>query len=200
MAKDEPTFDPAGAISFDLERGRVELRDGEAQLLLPAAAIAGLLSGEGGARALGAAIGVSAIGRAAARISARGASRTLNARDLLRAAPLEKVVELLGGELSLLGFGSLRVERWGEALLFVIDPCTLDQRADELISGIVEGALESVAERPVTALVVDRSAESVRVLVGNAEAIAKASELCEQRAFFTEIISMLHEGAPEPGR
>ncbi|NUP05154.1 MAG: hypothetical protein HOW73_03735 [Polyangiaceae bacterium] len=191
-------FDPARSVTFDLNRGHVELADGEAHVLVPVAALAAFAAGESGARALGHAIGVGAIGRVAVHIAREGDPR--RAIDGIRGASLETVVELLGGELAVVGLGSLRVERWGSALLFVLDPHTLDERCDEMVCGVFEGALASVAGRDVHALVVDREGGGgqLRVLVANERAIDRARRLVNVGAFFTEIISMLHDSVLQP--
>lgn len=195
-------FDPARAVTFDLGRGHVELSDGEPQVLVPVAALAAVLAGEATARTLGQAIGVGAIGRVASRLAGSGPRR---ARDSVREASLESVVELLGGELALVGLGNLRVERWGSALLFVLDPHTLDGNlsspgSDELMCGVFEGALASVTEKDVHAIVVDREGSQLRVLCGNERAIRRARELVLEGAFFTEIISMLHDAPARSSR
>ena len=195
MANEARLFDPAKSVSFDLARGQVELRDGDPQVLVPAAALSALFSGEEGPRGFGRAVGVGAVGRVAARFAANarpGGGRGANVRELMRAASLETIVELLGGELATMGLGSLRVERWGQALLFVLDPCTLDERADEMLCGLVEGALESVAARPASAIVIDRADGSARVLVASADAVARAKVILARGSSFVEVITALH--------
>jgi hypothetical protein len=197
VANDARLFDPAKSVSFDLARGQVELRDGDPQLLVPAAALSALFAGEGGPRGFGRALGVGAVGRVAARFAAnaramQGGGRGPNVRAMMRSASLEMVVELLGGELATMGLGSLRVERWGQALLFVLDPCTLDERGDEMLCGLLEGALESVAARPASAIVIDRADSSVRVLVASEEAVARAKQILERGSSFVEVITALH--------
>jgi hypothetical protein len=184
-----PAFDPSRSVAFDLERGHVALSDGEAQLLVPVGPLLSFIAGELDARKLGRYLGVSVSGRVGARFRDRGTAP----RDAIRGAPLETVVELLGGELALLGVGNLRVERWGRALLFVLDPCPLDQRADAFLCGIFEGVLTSVSAREVAAVVVDRADGNVRILVGGVGAMAKVEALVHRGAFFTDVVTALHE-------
>lgn len=161
--------------------------------MVPLGALLGMLEGSTDGRQLGRAIGAGAIGRVAARLASRTAGGF--ARDQVRSAPLEQVVELLGGELAVLGLGSLHVERWGRAMLFVLEPCAIDERGDALLAGMLEGALTSVAGREVCALVVDRTSQLARVLVGSVGAMAKAEALHKRGAFFTEIVAALHDDA-----
>jgi hypothetical protein len=190
-----PSFDPARSVTFDLEHGHVELADGEAQVLVPADALSALLAGESSARGLGRAIGVAAMERVGMRVAGarEGGTQPGLVRDQIRTASLETIVEMLGGELATVGVGNLRVERWGKALLFVLDPYVLDERADELLCGVFEGALAGVTDRECAALVVDRSGQQVRVLVANDVAILRARKLRDGGAFFTAIASKLQD-------
>jgi hypothetical protein len=194
-----PTFDPSRSVSFDLERGHVEMSDGDPHLLVPASALLAIVAGESDARGLGRHMGVALVGRVAARIAKTTGVTGDAVRELMRRISLEAMVELLGGELALLGLGNLRVERWGKAMLFVLDPCALDARGDLIFAGILEGALTSVAQREVAAVVVDRSGQNARALVGNISAMAKAEALVHRGVFFTEIVSALHEGGRDEG-
>ena len=115
----------------------------------------------------------------------------------MRGVPLETVVDVLGGELALLGLGSLRVERWGRALLFVLDPCAIDARGNALLAGIFEGALAGLADREVAAVVVDRAGGNARILVGSVAAMARAEALVRRGSFFTEIVTALHDDSRE---
>jgi hypothetical protein len=199
-----PNFDPSRGVVFDLAEGRIELSDGDPYLMVPVAALSALAAGQTDARGLGRAIG----GKVALRVAKRLAmpigrsgtmppSATLGAA--LRQASIETLVELLGGELAILGLGSLRIERWGKAMIFVLDPCGVDARADELVLGVIEGMLSSATEREVSAAVVDRSGKTARVLVGNPRAIAFAMERTRDGTFFTDIVRALHGPGFEDG-
>jgi hypothetical protein len=200
-----PTFDPSRCVTFDVEHGHVELSDGEAQLLVPVSALVSAAAGGVAGRDLGRAIGAAALARVAKRIGA-GLAKTgtmpppSNAWEAVRGAPLEVVVDLLGGELAVIGVGNLRVERWGRALVFVLDPCTIGEAGDALLCGALEGALGGVARREVAAAVIDREGAQARVLVGNARAVVAAAEQVRRGAFFTEVVQSLHRASPAGGR
>jgi hypothetical protein len=121
-----------------------------------------------------------------------GAETAQPPMDLLRSASLPDVVEQLGGELALLGLGNLRAEIWGAALVIVLDPCSLDGRGDELVEGVVEGALGVATDREVSALVVERQAGVVRVVVGHGGTIAQVRPLVASGAVFTDVVRALH--------
>jgi hypothetical protein len=191
-----PSFDPARSVTFDLEQGHVELADGGAHVLVPADALSALLAGESSARVFGRTIGAAAMERVGFRVADAHGSSARDAhlvRDTLRAASIDTVVELLGGELALLGLGSLRIEQWGRTMLFVLYPHALDERADELVCGVFEGALVSLTDRDVAALVLDRSGSQLRILIGNHEAIERAGALLAGASFFTTIVSALQD-------
>jgi len=204
------SFDPSGSVAFDVGTGRIALSDGDPYVIVPAAALAALAAGQTDARGLGRAIGVKAAARVGRRLGGEAGSGRLDRSgtmppagaigDRLRQASAEALVELLGGEIALLGLGNLRLERWGGAMVFVLDPCAMDARADDLVLGVIEGALSIATDREVSAAVVDRSPRAARILVGNPRAIAFAVERAQSGVFFTDIIRDLHAAPPEEAR
>ena len=124
-------------------------------LLLPAdlvTAICGRLEA-GVVRQLGASLGK----QAGTRIRSRLAQ--------VSTPSLEVMVDQLGGELSLAGFGSLSVERWGQALVARVSGYPLAGQGQELLGGYFEGALQTAVEREVTALPLERSEQALRFLL-----------------------------------
>jgi hypothetical protein len=160
---DTSTFDPTRAVVFDLARGQVALESGGSLLLLPAEVVATACAQLDATivRQLGAALGKQAGARVRKRLAQAGA------------ASLEQIVEQLAGELSLGGFGSLSVERWGQALVVRVDGYPLAGHGQELLGGYVEGALSASVEREVTAQPLERTAQSLRFLLCNRSAGAK---------------------------
>ncbi|MFO0554725.1 MAG: hypothetical protein U0271_40480 [Polyangiaceae bacterium] len=194
------SLDALRPVRFDLSRGEILVSvgrsrvDDEPHVLLPTSVIASLLLDPGLARDAGLRVGVSAMERVATRmLSQRDERRGADIRQVVRAQPLEVVVDFLGAELAMLGLGALRIERWGKALLFVLDPCPLAAEQDAFVEGLFEGALASVAERDVRALVVDRTGETARVLVGSERAIDRAAPLVAEGQYFTDVIRTLHD-------
>jgi hypothetical protein len=194
------SFDSSRAVRFDLREGTIFLADHEPQLLLPLEEVLALAAGARSLRALARGVGRRAMLRTAARLAgldatARGGGAETAQpppMDLLRSASLPDVVEQLGGELALLGLGNLRAETWGAALIIVLDPCSLDGRGDELVEGIVEGALGVATDQELSALVVDRQAGVVRVVVGQGGTIAQVRPLVASGAVFTDVVRALH--------
>jgi hypothetical protein len=160
---DKSTFDPTRAVVFDLARGQVTLESGGALLLMPAEVMASACAQLDATvvRQLGTALGKQSGARVRTRLPQAAA------------ASLEQIVEQLGGELSLGGFGSLSVERWGQALVARIEGYPLAGHGQELLGGYVEGALSASVEREVTALPLERTPQSLRLLLCNKTAGAK---------------------------
>jgi hypothetical protein len=190
-------FNPSRSVVFDLARGGVHVGaspdrpSGGAHVLVPADLLATLIDHYAGARTIGHTIGGEVTRRALARVDSVSSGRP---GSNLRGLALNEVVDLVGGELALLGLGSLRVERWGDAMLFVLDPCSLDERADAFIEGIIEGIVEIGGGRQAQAALIDRTNETARVLVGRAAAVDRARELAKVGTPFTEIVTELQEG------
>src|SRR5262245_58903912 len=129
-----PTFDPTHTVRFDLQRGSVTAGGGERQVVLGCAALDDLvlIAGPEAAAAVGRTMGASLGERAAARL---GGAKGVNA------ASSETVLAHLGGELSLSGFGVLTIERWGQAMVLVVDrPAVRDLT---FLASILEGAVEA---------------------------------------------------------
>src|SRR6187431_3768829 len=121
-----PRFDPTRAVIFDLARGQLRDDEGAARLNLPASLVLRLCeaAGAGGAgdfaRGLGAELGR----RVSDRLGAGSGS-------------VEAWAEHLGGQLALLGLGSLRLERWGRAL--VLRVTGVPGEFVPLLGGVLEG-------------------------------------------------------------
>jgi hypothetical protein len=187
VSQARPAFDPARSISFDLGRGEVRLTSGEQHILLSPSVVSTLLERSPFAREIGRSSGEA--------IAERARNRARSADETLRGVHLAKVVDLVGGELALLGIGNLRIERWGKALLFVLDPCPLDARADSFLAGLIEGAVYVAGGREVGAVVVDRGEDLVRLFVGTKATVTAAEAMRNEGALFTEVVSRLQEQA-----
>jgi hypothetical protein len=192
-------FNPSKAVVFDLARGAVHVGSGASgaaasearstapsHVLVPAELFATLVDHYAGSRALGHTIGGDIVKRALGRVG--------QGTGTLRSMSLNEVVDLVGGEVALLGLGSLRIERWGDAMLFALDPCALDERADAFVEGLIEGIVEVGGGRAAHAAVIDRTNDTARVLVGGPAAADRAKAMALIGTPFTEIVSDLQEG------
>jgi hypothetical protein len=176
------TFDPTRAVVFDLARGQVALESGGALLLLPTEVMATACAQLDATivRQLGTALGKQAGARVRSRLAPAAA------------ASLEQIVEQLGGELSLGGFGSLSVERWGQALVARIEGYPLAGHGQELLGGYVEGAIQASVEREVTALPLERTPQSLRLLLGNRAAANKVKSWLLTGSTWGDALAALH--------
>ena len=185
-------FDPSKAVTFDLTHGLVHLEGAGARVLVPAdalfalAALAGAEAGAALARSMGEAMGH----RVAARLHAEGVA----------AAAVEVVVEHLGGELALAGLGSLGLERWGRALVLVVDHSPFGAGGDAFLEGVLAAAVEAAARRDVHALRLGRDGVRARFLLGGRAGTDKVRAWLAEGIPWGEALVRLHQLLPEVAR
>jgi len=178
-----PPFDPSRAVTFDLAKGQVHLDGAPHRVLVPSEALAKLVASASAetrrefARALGEPLGR----RLASRL---GDPKT---------ATLQAVVEHLGGELALLGLGALSLERWGRALVFVVDGSPFGKEGDELLAATLEAALAEATGRGPRCVVLDRTEARVRLLVVSETSAEKVRAWLEAGTSFGDVLARLHE-------
>lgn len=189
-------FDPRGAITVDLRLGQVRV-DASARVLVPLEALSDLClaAGEDATAELGEALGV-AIGRRIASHFGRTAVSTGAVHGAVRAAPFGAVVEHLAGEFALSGLGALRAERWGRALLLVVDgaPTSLGPLADVLLAGVLVGALRLCVGDSVNVVAVGRDGGRARFALLSGETAERvAGELASGKGWL-EVAQSLRGG------
>lgn len=130
----------AKPVEFDLPRGQVHFRGGSQRLLLPVDAIQHLCeaAGESAQRAFGRALG-NGIGMS---VTSRPMGGDGSGQGAVRSASPAAFVDALGGELALMGLGSLSLERWGRALVIVLDGCPL-RGCEAALGELLQSALEA---------------------------------------------------------
>jgi hypothetical protein len=179
-----PSFDPTHAVRFDLPRGSVRTRgDDDRVLLVPAAALEALLSSaspdavDALARALGSAIGR----RAATRMGD------------VEGASMDAFLTQLAGEAAIAGVGALSIERWGRALVVVIeDPAV----AAALLAPIVASALEAASGRRASCALLSSDDRVARVFVGSEVAVGRVREWIASGVAWGEAVVKLHGARP----
>ena len=184
-----PPFDPSKAVTFDLVHGQVYLGEATASLLLPVTALLPLVCGEPDERAaaVARAIGTSFGHRVAKRFGA-----DVDAPEKLLSASVEAVVDHLGGELALAGFGSLRLERWGRALVLLLDSVPFDVAGDTWVALLLAAALESATTRPVGCLPLMRDSDQVRFLIANGSTVEQTHAWLRQGITWGDALARLH--------
>jgi hypothetical protein len=176
------TFDATGAVHFDLQKGAVKAgSDHEPVLLLPCAALDDLaLSAPAEAEVLARALGTAIGKRAAARLG--------HARD----ASVEAFVAQLAGQCAVAGVGALSVERWGRALVLVLDDSRL---AGPLLAPLIAAALEAALGKPVACGLLFRDARTARILAASEGAIKRTLDAIAGGAAWGEALTRLQAGA-----
>lgn len=180
-------FDPALALKFDLGRGTLSQVGGGARVLLPADVLARLLEGasEQVCRDVGQQLGTD-LGRRVGLAMGDGDT----------AAP-ERVLEFLGGEMALMGLGSLGFERWGRALVFsVVDSPfgTNPSSADSFMAAVFDGAMLRLYGKTTNSICLGRVGKRVRFLVSGQSAANRVQGWLDAGVHWGEILSRLQAG------
>jgi hypothetical protein len=179
-----PRFDPSHSVEFDLGRGQIAVRGGSERVLIPADALVALCEGSDPEvrRDFARRVGTEAGRRTAERLG-----------DPAR-ANIEAVVEHLGGDLALMGFGSLALERWGRALVLVVSGSPFGTAGDELLACVLEGALQRAFGRDVGAVRLIRDDARVRFLVSSRSGSARVREWLSAGVPWGEALAWLDAG------
>ncbi len=172
-------FDPEKFYAFDLARGSVSTRHGERVLVMASEAVATLVAS---AVKHGDLTGVRALGK---RIGEEAASSL--ATDVRGATP-EAVVTHAAGVLALWGWGALHLERWGNALVLVLegapdlDPGKLGH------ASLLGGMLTSLSGRDIACVPVS----SGRFVVVHPSVAEQVFSWSQEGSDLSQIIAKLH--------
>jgi len=176
------SFDPTGAVRFDLRSGSASDSRGERLVLVPSAAL-DLLSSEALAK-IGEHIGRACGARVAARFGGDSG---------VRASEVETVISHLAGELAITGVGAVHVERWGRAMLVVVsNPSITD---DAFVGAVLGGALSAASGREVAAAALGHERNEWRYFLGSAATSERVRALVAQGKGYAEIVASLQGGA-----
>ena len=156
-------FNLTGAVTFDLSSGSVTLSHVSRCVLAPANGLSSLCeaAGEAATRAFAVDIG-SAIGVRLAKHLERNSSK-----EHLSEVSTATFVEVLRGEFALAGLGSVRIETWGKALLFVVKGASMPA---SFVASVLEGALAEATGRKAFCTKLSESESETRFLVVGREA------------------------------
>ncbi len=176
------SFNPTHAVRFDLPRGTVRSGDGDDRLLLLSSAALmdlALSAPSEAVEALGRTLG-SAIGR---RVAVR-------LGDPARSS-LEDFVTQLAGEVALAGMGVLSIERWGRALVVVLEDSPL---LGILLVPFVTAAVEEASNRKASGALLAHGPRAARVLVSSASAVDRVRGWIASGVAWADAIARLHGG------
>ena len=176
------SFDPTHAVRFDLPNGSVRAggESGERVLLVPTNALDDLVLSappeavEALGRALGAAIG-------------RRAALHVSVND----APIDVFVTQLAGEAAIAGVGALSIERWGRALVVVVEDSPL---VGTLLAPLVASAVEAASGRRVSCALLSRDEHAARVLLASDRGVAQVRKWIASGIPWGEALVKLHGG------
>jgi hypothetical protein len=180
------SFDPTHAVRFDLPRGSVRAGGGDDRVLLvPTAALDDIVlsASPNAVEALGRALG-SAIGR-------RAAARMADSE----AATVAEFVTQLAGEAAIAGVGVLSVERWGRALVVVVEDSPL---VGTLLSPLVASAIEAASGRRVWCSLLSRDEHVARVFVGSERSVGRLREWIASGTAWADALVRLHADVLAP--
>jgi hypothetical protein len=177
-------FNPSGSVSFDLVRGRVDC--GGEHVLVPADALIDLCraAGDDALSDFGRRLGTTIGRRIADRLG-----------DSVSGATMEDILDHLGGELAVLGLGSLGLERWGRALVLTIDGGPFGPQLDRLLGAVLEGALQRAFGRDCHAVKLIRDDRQVRFLITNAASASKVNEWLGSGLSYGDALTRLQTSA-----
>jgi hypothetical protein len=193
-------FRPDHDVTFDLAHGLVHLEGAPARVLVPADALCALCAaaGEEAAATFGRAMGRSMGARVAARLAPLAEADEAHPGEAgARAASIETMVDHLGAELSLAGLGSLGIERWGHALVIVVDHSPLGAGGDGLLEAVVGEAVGAATGRPVRAVLLARDGARARLLMTNGAVAERVRGWLRSGVVWGEALARLH-AAPVP--
>ena len=187
-------YRPDQDVTFDLAHGLVHLEGAPGRVLVPADALGVLCASASpeSVASFGAAIGRSMGLRVAQRLASEAAPAEEGGPAAgasgARAASVEAMVDHLGAELSLAGLGSLGIERWGLALVVVVDHCPLGSRGDRLLEAVVGVRQRAVA---VVALL-SREGARVRLLLASPAAAERVRGWLQEGVAWGDALTRLH--------
>ena len=179
----QPRFDPSQTVKFDLTRGQVSFGGSDARVLVPTDALHDLCRGAGNEamRDFGRRLGTEAGRRAAARLIDGPAN-----------ASMTDVIEHLGGDLALLGLGSLAAERWGRALVLTVTHSPLGSQGDELLAAVLEGAIQRAMARDVAVVPLHRDDALARLLVVSPSAATRVRAWIDGGTSWGDVLAKLN--------
>jgi hypothetical protein len=181
-----PPFDASKAVTFDLSRGQIQKEGTDARLLVSASALIALCRAAGGepaatfARQTGQSIGAAI----AARFERAGQS--------VGGAAIDAVVEHLSGELAVAGFGRLSVERWGQALVLVVDHGPSTDAGDELLRALLGAAVAGAAKLDLECVRLAREGERARFFIAGRRGAEKVRQWLGSGVSWGEALVRLH--------
>lgn len=184
--------DTSAPLRFDLNRGRIHNREGDAFLLLPISVMSELCRSlsEDSLVSFGYAVGTEIGRRLASRLNDGSGS-------------VAEIVTEVGTELATAGLGTLGVEIWGKALVFTLKDTPLSfggmetvDRADPLLGAILAGILMRAFSRDANVVALGRSHGLARFVVCSLSTSEQVESWVSSNLSSIEVLARLNQGAP----
>jgi hypothetical protein len=180
-----PPFDASKAVTFDLSRGQIQ-KGSDARMLVSADALVALC------RAAGADAAASFARTTGQSIGAAIASRFEDAGGNVSGAEIDAVVEHLSGELAVAGFGRLSVERWGQALVLVVDHGPSGEMGDELLGALLGAAIAGASKLELECVRLAREGDRARFFIAGRKGAEKVRTWLRSGVSWGEALVRLH--------
>ncbi|HMI83682.1 MAG TPA: hypothetical protein VK550_06275 [Polyangiaceae bacterium] len=188
-----PPFDASKAVTFDLSRGQIQKDGTDPRWLVSASAVIALCRDAGGEAA-------STFARATGQsMGAAIAARFERAGGDVSAAAIDAVFEHLSGELAVAGFGRLSIERWGQALVLVLDHSPASESGDELVRALLGAAVAGAAKLDLECVRLAREGERARFFIAGRRGAEKVRQWLGSGVSWGEAIVRLHPAQPSRG-
>src|SRR5690606_36295904 len=157
--------------TFDLAFGHIHLDGAPHRVMIPARALVKLCRAAGEeetaelAHGVGEAMGRRVALRLAPDGSGDGDDGKARRQAAVRTAGLERVVAELAGEMAIAGMGCVSAERWGKALVLVLERSPFGDDGDDFVAAVLQSALQTMTASPARVVKLVRESERVRFLV-----------------------------------
>ena len=186
-------FKPTEAVTFDLDFGHIHLDGAPTRVMVPANELVALcaVAGPEPTARMGRAMG-EALGR---RVAKRlGGSDAGARRAALGACDYADVFNELSMEMALIGVGSLSTERWGSAIILVVDQSPLGVDGDGLLAALIAAALDTMTGEAVHPVKLERDGVRARFLLLEDKAAGEVEARLARGASWGAILAALHAG------
>jgi hypothetical protein len=150
----EPSFDPGGFFQFDLAKGSVRSRGGSRVLLVSESVLSPLINT---AVANGDLTAVRSLGSQLATIIASSLGTSANAQSP------SQVIGHAGTVMALFGWGRLRLEQWGDALVLHVDGLPPLDEDNLAVAALLGGMFSTLCATEVACVPISHSTRYVMV-------------------------------------
>lgn len=182
----QSTYDPSGAVTFDLARGRVGMEKAPDMILAPREALHKLCEAAGPEAA-------QTFGRVMGRLMGQ---RVIDGTpDFAKASP-EQFIDRAHVEFALVGLGVVTLERWGNALLFVVDDAPLPT---SVVAAILTGYMQAVTARKVACVPIMADKKRARFFATDPSLAGTLISWLKQGASWGEVLLRLHNSSNARG-